>query len=152
MCNSTTQSSTSGTSSAPTSAPTSAPVTRTTTTTRRPTTSMTQSPQTFCVTPSCKTDLQKNTLWAHPDPHYYYQCVPHANGSYEPFERACGDGTVFHYKLQVCVWERDWEDPCADKNKPVPLRTTSAMPPPPPAKPKKGYYYPKKFQPWKYAN
>lgn len=144
VCNMTTKPSTTGTTSATTSAASEAPVTETT----RPTSTVTQSSG-FCITPSCKTDLQKNTLWAHPDRNLYYQCAPHSNGSYQPLARACGPDTVFHYKLQVCVWESDWEDPCSDGNKPAPVRTTSA---PPPAKPKKGYFYPKKYHQWNYIN
>ncbi|XP_063708874.1 mucin-5AC-like [Culicoides brevitarsis] len=122
--------------------PTTTTTARTTTEAYYPEESGQESSSDFCVTPSCKTDLQKNKLWAHPDRNLYYQCAPMSNGMWEPVERPCNPGTVFHYKLQVCVWESDWEDPCAGN------AARKAIPPP--VKPKKGYFYPKKYHQWNY--
>lgn len=127
--------------------PTTKSTTKKPTTQAPPSTSTVSQSSDFCITPSCKTDLQKNTLWAHPDRNFYYQCAPSPNGSYQPVERPCGPNTVFHYKLQVCVWEQDWIDPCGNSQKPELLLRNAYLPPPPAIKPRKGYFYPKKFVP-----
>lgn len=103
-----------------TTRPTTWSTTRSTTTTPKPSPSTSGPPPDrgepgeTCIPPKCDTDFERLRLYPHPNKNFYYQCAPDANRvpEYTPIERPCGPGTAFSWRYQVCVHERDWEDPC----------------------------------------
>ncbi|XP_050068315.1 uncharacterized protein LOC126556801 [Anopheles maculipalpis] len=61
-----------------------------------------------CPLPRCVTYAEINTYWADPNPAFFLQCRPQPNGTWAPQRMACGPGTLFSFKHQVCVLEGNW--------------------------------------------
>lgn len=78
-----------------------------------------------CPEPNCNQVVNRQFVFASPDPRQYYQCQPiiNDNGTYgwTVLTRDCGCMTLFSYALQRCVHPHEWTSDC------------NATPNPPPA-------------------